>query len=236
MTSKITNILTDIEGTTSSISFVKNTLFPYAAKTLPAFLVEHASEQPVKEQLDTLWSDYPETRNDMEASTQLLLKMISDDIKYTPLKSLQGMIWKKGYESGVYRAHIYEDAATELKRWHEQGLNLFVFSSGSIAAQKLFFRYSKVGDLSTLFSDHFDTTSGAKQDKSAYQNIARQLPGTAQSTLFLSDIREELDAAQEAGMQTCWLIRPEDSNTNLSEAQTSPHLAVSSFHTIKIAS
>lgn len=209
-------ILTDIEGTTSSISFVKEVLFPYAAANLPDFVRKNASEQAVQQALENtaalakLAIDKNDEPQYTDALIQILLQWIAEDRKATPLKALQGMIWAAGYEAGDYQAHVFEDAAKALQEWHAQGLPLYVYSSGSIRAQKLFFRFSCYGDMTDLFSDYFDTTSGAKQESGSYQTIAKEIGLEPAAILFLSDVAAELDAAKAAGMQVAHLVRPED--------------------------
>ncbi len=217
MTARI--ILTDIEGTTSSIAFVKEVLFPYAAKKLPEFIRANADKIEIKKILqDTVQLAAEEglqvSADDIEAISNILLQWIATDKKATPLKALQGMIWQQGYHNGDYQAHMYADAVQYLRQWHRQNIPLYVYSSGSVAAQKLFFGYSEAGDLQPLFSGYFDTNSGAKRDVDSYRNIVAELQKQhticAADVLFLSDIKEELDAAREAGLQTCWLIRDGD--------------------------
>lgn len=212
-------ILTDIEGTTSSISFVKDVLFPYAAQHLPAFIRNRLQQDDIHQLLaDTAALATAEGQmvnaDDHEALIQILLNWIAADKKATPLKTLQGMIWRAGYENGDYQAHMYADATACLKQWHQQGIPLYVYSSGSVAAQKLFFGYSQDGDLLPLFSGHFDTQVGGKREADSYRKILQTLQQQhalqADEVLFLSDIQEELDAARAAGLQTCWLIRDGD--------------------------
>ncbi|SEN04808.1 enolase-phosphatase E1 [Pseudomonas sp. ok272] len=200
-------ILTDIEGTTSAVSFVFDVLFPYAAQHLPAFVRQHAQRADVAEQLDAVRRDSAEPDADVERVIEILLGWIAEDRKATPLKALQGMVWAQGYQAGQLKGHVYPDAVDALKRWHQAGYQLFVYSSGSIQAQKLIFGCSEAGDLTPLFSGYFDTTSGAKREASAYQRISQSIGCSAEQILFLSDIVEELDAAQLAGMATCGLVR-----------------------------
>jgi enolase-phosphatase E1 len=200
----ITAILTDIEGTTSSITFVKDVLFPFAARALPHFLEQHWQDAGVREQIQTL-PMHAQARP-ADANT-LLQQWIREDRKATPLKTIQGMIWRKGYESGELRAPIYPDALACLRQWQQQGLTLHVYSSGSIAAQKLFFQYSEAGDITYLFDNYFDTTSGSKKDPTSYQFIQRAIGLNANEILFLSDIEQELDAARDARLFTCLLDR-----------------------------
>jgi len=218
-------ILTDIEGTTSSISFVKDVLFPYAEKKLPAFLRQHHEDPTVQQHVQATVELAEQEGNHLtvdklDGVIECLLQWIRDDKKATPLKALQGMIWKQGYENGDYQAHMYPDATAQLKQWHNEGVPLYVYSSGSIQAQKLFYGYSQDGDLLPLFNGHFDTTSGGKRDEQSYRNILADLKMQhniqAGNVLFLSDIEEELDAAYEAGMQTCWLVRENDARSDVS--------------------
>ncbi|UXI67100.1 acireductone synthase [Tahibacter amnicola] len=201
-------IVTDIEGTTSSISFVKDVLFPYAAEHLPAFVASHGDKPDVKTWLDATARDAGLDPADRGAIVATLLAWIREDRKATPLKALQGMIWADGYESGAYRAHMYPEVAKQLRDWKASGLPLYVYSSGSVAAQKLFFRYSEAGDLTPLFDGYFDTEIGGKREAGSYARIAEAIGVEAKAILFLSDIAEELDAARAAGLQTTWLCRP----------------------------
>ncbi|GAA6144477.1 acireductone synthase [Thalassolituus maritimus] len=226
-------ILTDIEGTTSSISFVKDVLFPYAAEHLPAFVKANLSDEKVQTALQQTAELAAEDGNvinvdDTDALVAKLLQWISEDRKATPLKALQGLIWKTGYENGDYQAHMYPDATEYLKKWRDSGLPLYVYSSGSVKAQELFFGYSQDGNLLPLFKGHFDTLMGGKRETRSYLNILAELQKThtglnAADVLFLSDIKEELDAAKEAGMQTIWLVREDEIPAD------AEHKAVKSF-------
>ena len=200
-------ILTDIEGTTSAVSFVFDVLFPYAAEHLPDFVRQTASRADVAEQLDAVRRDSNEPQADVERVVEILLSWIAEDRKATPLKALQGMVWAQGYQAGQLKGHVYPDAVEVLQRWHAAGYQLFVYSSGSIQAQKLIFGCSEAGDLTPLFSGYFDTTSGPKREAQSYRNIQQAVGVEADEILFLSDIVEELDAAQSAGLKTCGLAR-----------------------------
>lgn len=199
-------IVTDIEGTTTSLSFVKDVLFPYARQHLPDFVSRHANDPKVREQLDAVRRETGTSLNDGQIVEQLL-QWIDQDKKSTPLKALQGMIWEAGYKNADYTGHVYADAVANLKKWHDQGIKLYVFSSGSVQAQKLIYGYSDAGDLAPLFSGHFDTRIGSKRETGAYEHIVQEIGEAAQNILFLSDVKEELDAAKAAGMQTVWLVR-----------------------------
>jgi enolase-phosphatase E1 len=199
-------ILTDIEGTTSSLSFVKDVLFPYAREHLPEFIAAHAHEPDIHKLLKEV-STVAGRPLSKDQAVQQLLQWIDEDRKVTPLKALQGLIWEAGYQSGDYSGHIYDDAVHALRQWHEQGLRLYVYSSGSVYAQKLLFGHTPQGDLTPLFSGYFDTNIGGKKEAVSYQNIAAEIGLAPAEVLFLSDIEAELDAAKSAGMATCWLVR-----------------------------
>lgn len=202
----IKNILTDIEGTTSSIRFVHEVLFPYARSHLADFVRRHAGEDEVAAQLQAVSREAGKTL-DLEQAIACLEQWIDEDRKLTPLKSLQGMVWEAGYRQGDFTGHVYEDAVRNLRHWHESGIGLYIYSSGSVQAQELLFGFSDFGDLRPLFSGYFDTRIGHKREASSYEGIVARIGGRAGEILFLSDIREELDAARAAGMQTRWLVR-----------------------------
>jgi enolase-phosphatase E1 len=200
-------VLTDIEGTTSSISFVKDVLFPYARKRMPAFIVTHNDKVEVQHWLQEAAREAGLVSASQQEIIDLLRHWIDTDSKATPLKALQGMIWEEGYRAGEFRAHMYADAAEKLHEWKKQGLDLYVYSSGSVPAQKLFFGYSEAGDLTPLFSGYFDTETGPKREADSYRRIAAQVGMDAGAILFLSDVVEELDAAKIAGMRTTLIAR-----------------------------
>jgi enolase-phosphatase E1 len=199
-------IVTDIEGTTSSLSFVKDVLFPYARERLASFVRAHAAEPAVRRELDEVRKAAGRALSDDDAVAQLV-RWIDEDKKITPLKSLQGMIWEAGYEQGDFKGHVYEDAVRHLRKWKDAGIRLYVFSSGSVQAQKLLFGFTEHGDLTPLFSGYFDTTLGAKKDPEAYRRIASAIELPPAEILFLSDIKDELDAARCVGMQTAQVLR-----------------------------
>lgn len=225
-------ILTDIEGTTSSIHFVHQVLFPYAREHLPAFVRDHANAPEVQQQLEAVARETAIPAQDQERLIQALLQWIDEDRKATPLKALQGMVWERGYREGRYHAHVYPDARAALERWHATGIPIYVYSSGSVAAQKLYFRHTEAGDLTCLFRGYFDTTIGGKRDAHSYTAIAQAIGTPATSILFLSDVAAELDAAQGAGMQTRWVQR--DATPTPSPAPTGHHPVVRSFDEIGV--
>ena len=227
-------ILTDIEGTTSSISFVKDVLFPYARRELQRFVREHGRDPEVRRWLDLVAAENGAICND-DVITETLQGWIDQDRKHTALKALQGMLWREGYERGDYRGHIYGDAAQALHDWHDAGHRLAVFSSGSVGAQKLLFGHSEAGDLTPLFSAFFDTEIGHKRDADSYRLIADALDRRPEDVVFLSDVVEELDAAREAGMRTVLLDRREDYPQQRDEQACNGHPRVESFGRVPLA-
>jgi enolase-phosphatase E1 len=192
-------ILTDIEGTTTPISFVHRVLFPYARARLPQFCAQpHAVLDAVAEQ------------NPGRPVLETLLAWMDADAKVTPLKTIQGLIWAEGYATGELIGDLYADVPPALRRWSKAGLRLYVYSSGSEASQKLIFGHTTEGDLTPLFQGFFDTRVGPKRESASYQAICRGANVAAAEFLFLSDIEAELDAAAAAGLRTCQLVRPQD--------------------------
>ena len=219
-------ILTDIEGTTSAISFVHEVLFPYARQHMRRFIESEGEREDVIALLDQVRQEAG-----LAAGVDVigvLLSWIDEDRKVTPLKALQGLIWEHGYKTGELKGHMYDDAVAGLKRWYEQGFELFVYSSGSVYAQKLLFGHTEVGDLTPLFSGYFDTKIGHKREVASYRAICKEIGCEPGEVLFLSDVGEELDAAQEAGMGTVQLVREE------SIVQAEGHQRVVSFDEITV--
>jgi len=199
-------IVTDIEGTTSSISFVHEVLFPYARAHIAEYVRAHANDPQVTVHLNDVRRE-AEQDLDLDGVIVQLIQWIDQDKKVTPLKALQGLIWEKGYRERDFHGHIYPDAYAQLSHWHAAGIKLYVYSSGSVYAQKLLFGHTEYGDLNNLFSGYFDTAIGAKQAAESYRRILAQLNLAGKQVLFLSDVEQELAAAAEAGMQTYWLVR-----------------------------
>ncbi|MDD3763458.1 MAG: acireductone synthase [Nevskiales bacterium] len=199
-------ILTDIEGTTSSIDFVHQTLFPYAKARMRGFLRENAGNDEVQRLLADV-EQIEKQELSLDEAADVLERWIAEDRKLTPLKALQGLIWQGGYDSGELKGHMYPEVPAQLRAWHEQGLALYVYSSGSEAAQKLIFGHTDAGDLTPLFSGFFDTRVGGKREAQSYRNILDRIGRRGDEVLFLSDVGEELDAARVAGLRTCQLLR-----------------------------
>ncbi len=205
-------ILTDIEGTTTSVSFVYEVLFPYFRENIHK-TIELQHLKSVQEVFSQTIQWVKDTENRTISTPSEIIEVLNqwsqEDKKITPLKTLQGILWEEAYTSGTIQGHVYDDVAPALKRWKEKGIQLGVFSSGSIAAQKLIFGYSVAGDLTPYFSAYFDTSTGGKREAATYQLIAEKLGILASEILFLSDITEELQAAASAGLQTIQLVRDE---------------------------
>jgi len=189
-------ILLDIEGTTSSIRFVADELFPYARRHLAVFVANNPEvAAPILAQVP---GDDP---------VATLLAWIDEDRKETPLKTLQGLIWARGYADGELKGHVYPDTPEALRRWTAAGLMVSIYSSGSIAAQKLIFGHSIAGNLTPFLSGYFDTTTGPKRDSDSYTRIVDALDLAPSELLFVSDMAAEVDAAHEAGLQALLIDR-----------------------------
>lgn len=203
-------ILTDIEGTTTDVSFVYNTLFPYFLENLERLEFDASPEVDVvlKQTADFIAAETGEVGLSRIELLERLKIWAREDRKVTPLKELQGIVWKEGFESGALLGHVYPEVKEALVRWSQKGISMAIFSSGSVAAQKLLFKYSTSGDLSAFFKAHFDTKTGMKRDAATYARIADLLRTSPSKVLFLSDIKEELEAASSAGMHTVQLLRP----------------------------
>jgi enolase-phosphatase E1 len=210
-------VLTDIEGTTTSISFVYDVLFPYAEARLATFCSQpDPGPEPseLSEVIERLRREHAdESRQgvhlpDFGNGAPYAAYLMRQDRKSTGLKLLQGLIWEAGYRSGVLRSHVFPDVPPALLAWASRGIRLRVFSSGSVRAQKLLFAHTEQGDLSPLFEGFHDTQTGPKQEPASYLAIAEAFDLPAASILFLSDVRSELDAASAAGLRTGLLLRP----------------------------
>jgi enolase-phosphatase E1 len=203
-------ILTDIEGTTTEVSFVYDILFPYFRAHMDQWkTVDSDPMNQVLEQTRVLVLEEQSINlTSMEALFEQLRQWSNEDRKVTPLKTFQGMVWEQGFKSGAIKGHVYTDVKPALEQWTSMGIKLAIFSSGSIAAQKQLFGFSIEGDLTPYFSAFFDTTTGMKRDEQTYQLIVEQLQAPANSVLFLSDISQELEAAHAAGLRTLQLVRP----------------------------
>ncbi len=225
---RIQAILLDIEGTTTSIEFVYQTLFPYARQHVAEFLQQHFESPPVRDAVSQLrheceadareHPDCPPWRvetwqEEIQSAGAYCRWLIERDRKSTPLKSLQGMIWERGYQRGELRGHVYPDVPAAFERWKRQGKTISIFSSGSVLAQKLIFAHTELGDLTPFITAYFDTMTGPKRDPESYKKIAAALDVPPGEILFLSDSVAELNAARSVGMQTALSKRPENPPT-----------------------
>ena len=198
-------VVVDIEGTVGSIRFVKDVLFPFARSRLRAYILANQARAEVARQLDAVRTETGIA--DVEGQIAQLERWSDADRKVTPLKALQGMVWAGGYASGELVAHLYDDAIAALKRWTAARMRVYVYSSGSIAAQKLYFAHTAAGDLTPYLAGYFDTTTGPKQAADSYQQIAAAIGRPAGDLLFLSDVAAELEAAAVAGFQAVQVRR-----------------------------
>jgi len=212
----ISHVLLDIEGTTCPVSFVAGTLFPYAAKHLESFVKRQRGEEEVAELLASTQETWNQDSN--PEAQQLLAQpgaevvaylqlLIQQDRKLSELKDLQGLLWAEGYASGDLKGPLFRDVAPALRRWHQQGAVLAVYSSGSVAAQQLLYGHSTDGDLRNLFSHWFDTRTGAKQDVASYRAISKAMGVDSSKILFISDALLECEAAHTAKMQVLFSDR-----------------------------
>lgn len=203
-------------------------MFPYARRALPQFVERRGDEPEVRRWLDAAAVDAGGVCTDA-VLVEVLQGWIDTDRKHPALKALQGILWADGYERGDYAGHVYADAVAALHDWHAKGHELHVYSSGSVAAQKLLFGHSIAGDLQPLFTGYFDTAVGGKREASSYQNVLSALGRRGTDVLFLSDVVEELDAARTAGMSTVLIDRLEDYPTPRTGAACNGHRRFETF-------
>jgi enolase-phosphatase E1 len=226
---RATAALIDIEGTAGSIAFVRDVLFPFAKERMDGYVHAHEDEPWMRAILDEAAREAAVNVHDLPAILRALHTWADSDVKVTPLKELQGRIWVEGFESSGIRGHLYPDAVEALRRFHDAGVRLYIYSSGSVAAQKLLFGHSVAGDLLALFSGFYDTTIGGKREASSYERIVSEIGIAPNDAIFFSDNAQELDAAREAGVQTVQLARPEDGTVPVTD-----HTSVESFDEIEL--
>jgi enolase-phosphatase E1 len=224
--------LLDIEGTVAPIDFVYQTLFPYARQRIPTFLA-----QPLDLELrDAMESLSVERQREVDTdgvpadNPGYLLWLMDRDRKSGPLKIVQGRIWQQGYESGTLVSELFPDVPHALRRWTSAGHRVAIFSSGSILAQRLVFRYTRFGDFTPFIDGYFDTSTGPKRDPESYRAIAARLATSPVEIQFFSDVIEELDAAARAQMQTVVTVRP--GNREIAPGDLATHPAIRSFDEI----
>lgn len=236
-------ILLDIEGTTSSISFVHEVMFPFVRERLHAFLEENFQRDDVQAAASQIASDagfdsltaWSQQSSEDSATTLVeehVYALMDQDAKKTGLKALQGIIWKDGFQNGQLKAHVYSDVIPCIKDWRDADIDVRIYSSGSIATQKLFFgNLDGFGDCLELFTGHYDTTIGGKKEEASYPRISKDWGIPTGGILFISDIADELTAAHAAGVQAVASIRP--GNTPLSADFPLPK--ITSFEELRFA-
>lgn len=197
-------VLLDIEGTISPISFVRDTLFPYSRERLEGFVSDNVTS-PIIQDILAQAKALAGGSNAVGA----LIDWQARDVKAPPLKKLQGLIWESGYRSGALRSTIFSDALRAVKRWRSEGLPLYIYSSGSVQAQQLFFEFSVAGDLRPLFSEYFDTDVGPKTEPSSYLRISERIGARPARIAYFSDNPKELEAARSADLQTVHVVKDE---------------------------
>lgn len=238
----VSAILLDIEGTTTPIEFVYRVLFPFAHQHVKEFIQQHRESADMRRDIaglrleslaDIESGNEPSSWRDdsddswLESVTAYVHWQMKQDRKSTALKSLQGKIWEAGYLSGRLRSQVYQDVPPAFARWRTQEKKIYIYSSGSILAQKLLFVHTTYGDLSGYINDYFDTTTGAKKAATSYQSIAEKIALPAREILFLSDVTAELDAARGAGMRTTLCVRPGNA-----ELESMTHPTVRTFEIV----
>lgn len=242
-------VICDIEGTTTSINFVKNVLFPYSYNNVNEYLKTNWNESIIQEIVkeiinlrsnDEKYFDAPKiNENDnqnelIESITNTIKHFIDKDYKIGPLKKLQGLIWEYGYKDGKFKGHVYDDVPKQFHKWHNDNIKIYIYSSGSIKAQKLLFEYSDHGNLLPYIDGHFDTTIGYKQDKHSYMNILKEINYNGNDVIFLTDIPNEAYAANDAGIK-CILLDRNHENNVLTEKDRNIFPVVETFEQIELS-
>jgi len=200
-------ILLDIEGTTSSIAFVHQVLFPYARQEMRAFLEAHGEDEHLRHAMTQIATEEGRAP-DLEGALEAIFAKMDRDEKSTALKDLQGHVWEAGYRAGKLHAHVYPDVPAALSRWNADALDVRIFSSGSVLAQRLFFGHTVAGDLLPWLRGHYDTATGPKRASESYVSIAQAFGLAPAEIVYFSDIAEELEAARSAGFQAVLVERP----------------------------
>ncbi len=194
-------VLLDIEGTIGDIAFVRDVLFPFARARVDAVLSARWADAEVAATVAGARVASGLALADAQAAAGQFIAWIDEDKKITPLKTLQGIIWREGYQTGELKAHLYPDAVEAIRAWQGRGLKLCIYSSGSVEAQKLYMAHSVAGDLAPLISGYFDTTTGPKAEPVSYTRIAAALALPPNAIVFFSDAAAETDAARAAGLE-----------------------------------
>jgi enolase-phosphatase E1 len=236
-------ILLDVEGTTSSVSFVYDVMFPYVRRHLtfevltnwlePEYVAAYGAiaKDAGHDSLEAWLAKENLTRDNALRGANVIcrevIRLMDADAKATGLKQLQGLIWKSGFESGELQAHVYDDVPPALAAWNTAGKDVRIYSSGSVQAQKLFFGHTVAGDLLPRFRGHYDTTTGPKKEAESYRRIAADFSLPPSEILFLSDIVAELDAARAAGLATALVVRPGNATGQASAGEA--HAQITDF-------
>ena len=205
----IRTVVVDIEGTTSSTEFVTHTLFPYSRAHFAEYIARHRDEPEVARVLAAVRDEIGDAAADDAAVVRRLEAWVDADAKVEPLKAVQGWIWQEGFARGELVAHFYPDVVPVLQRWHDEGRELAVYSSGSVVAQRAWFGHSPDGDLNPLIAHNFDIeNAGPKREADSFRKITGALGRQPETVLFCSDLTAELDAARAAGWRTIGVRRP----------------------------
>ncbi|KAI8142444.1 2,3-diketo-5-methylthio-1-phosphopentane phosphatase [Fennellomyces sp. T-0311] len=218
-------VVLDIEGTITPITFVKDTLFPFVLNGLDAFLdrnwgssdldayIAQLREQAQKDVDNGLTGAVVIPKEGSSDEIKAAIKkniqwQMAADRKIGALKAFQGYMWKDGYATGELRGEIYADVTPLLNKWRDSGKKMYIYSSGSVPAQKLIVGYSDKGNLTEYFSGYFDTAVGLKIEASSYEKIAQEIGENPSRILFVSDNIKEIQAAKQAGYQVVISERP----------------------------
>ena len=229
----LTAVVLDIEGTTSATHYLVDRLYPYSAQRFAEWIDTHPDDPDTARAVAQIRDLTGEPAADTARLDEVLRGWLAEDRKATPLKTIQGLIWARGFADGELTAHFYPDVIPALRAWHDAGLRLAVFSSGSVTAQRSWFGHSPEGDLTPLVSGHFDTdNAGPKRVVDAYRGIAGAMGTDPARTVFLSDVVAELDAARAAGWQTVGVRRPGEVHFG---AGVGDHLEVASFDALDLS-
>ncbi|KAF4320329.1 hypothetical protein BBO99_00000477 [Phytophthora kernoviae] len=218
-------VMLDIEGTTTPITFVHDILFPFVTDNAERFLDQTWDASETQADVAALVAQHKQDVTDgvnppvldaqqnkdklIEALVHYIKWNVGADRKIGPLKSLQGHMWLQGYESGELKALVYDDVPPCLERLCASGVRVGIYSSGSRQAQKLLFQYSDKGDLRKYLSVYFDTKIGHKRETGSYKEIVQSLGvDSPKDVLFVTDVIEEAQAAEAAGLDTVLSVRP----------------------------
>lgn len=225
-------IVTDIEGTTSSIRFIKDVLLVYAEQFLPGYIRKHKDERDVARQLRSISDKTGIIMKDTEGLIACLQQWMRDGNPVAELNALQTMVWEQGYDNGEFQAHVYSDVPEKLREWRDQDINLYAYGETSEKAQRLYFRYSSRGDLRLMFAGYFDAILGNRQEADSYRNLAAGVALDPSRMLYISDTEAELEAAREAGMYTVRVTRLQETNGLPDTVVQSGHPVVADFSEI----